>query len=212
MEERFDIIHPGDRNFRLEDGVIIAADGKLRHDKTLPYKYFAVLCKLGHVGKDMFLPKILAIKAFDGKAAAQIARYVGRVKHDRKDAVIFTSEITEKQYAQISTINDRDIYMLAHSISEQKDIQEAIQHRLMREPDFVEDGYTAETEPYGEGHCLQNYLVANTPYNKKVNSLLVQTYIEENKDLWERQDGSYKKGEEQPKEEGTLISDNQEKK
>ncbi len=186
MEEKFDIIYPDDRRFHLEEGVIIDKDGKLKHDKTLPYKYFAVLCKTGHVGNNMFLPKILAIKAYDGKAAAQIARFVGRVKHDRKDAIIFTSEIRVDQYAKISAINDNDIYMQAHNPAAQREIQESMKHRIMREPVSAEDGLTAETEFYGEGHCLQNYLVGRIPYNKRVHTLLVETYIEENKDLWQR--------------------------
>ncbi len=185
MEEKFDIIYPDDRGFKLEEGVQISKEGKFVHNKDLRYKYFAVLCKLAHSGKGTFIPGMLAVKAYDAKAAAQIARYVGRVKHDRKDAIIMVSEIDKRQYAQISAINDMDIFMDAHNVQDQRQINKKIAHRVMREPESAEDGLTAETELYGENHSLQNFIVGRIPYNKRANQILVETYIEENRALWE---------------------------
>ena len=178
--------HRDERDFGLVDGVTINNDGKMTRDGIGDYKYYGVLCKMGHAGKNSFIPTILAVKAKDAKAAAQIARFVGRVKHDRKDAIIFTHEITKKEYAIISDINDNDPFMQVHDMVTQKQIDKTIAHRVMKEPTCEEDGLTAETESYGEGHSLQNFIVANLPYNKRTHQIVIDSYIEENRELWER--------------------------
>ncbi len=186
MEEKFDFVLPSERDFKLEEGVYINGQGKFVHDKNLKYKYFAVLCKLAHSGKGTFIPGLLAVKGYDAKAAAQIARHIGRVKHDRKDAIIMVSEIDKRQYAQISAINDMDVFMDAHNVQMQRQINKSIAHRVMREPECAEDGLTAETESYGPGHSLQNFIVGRIPYSKRANAILVETYIEENRAVWEQ--------------------------
>ena len=78
--------------------------------------------------------------------------------------------------------------MQVHDMVTQKQIDKTIAHRVMREPSCDEDGLTAETESYGEGHSLQNFIVAGLPYNKRTHQIVIDSYIEENRELWERKE------------------------
>ena len=51
-------------------------------------KYFEVIVKCGHVGHGKYIVKKLAILAESAKQAAKIARYIPRVKHHKKDAIL----------------------------------------------------------------------------------------------------------------------------
>lgn len=184
MREKFGGALRSERDIILEEGVIVNSKGKLAHNKDYPVKYFAVLCKGGHIaGNKKFIPLLLGVRAYNAKAASQIARFVGRVKHDRKDAVILTVETTKEQYEQISTINNNDPYMNIHDIKAQKEISKQIEHRVMREPDAEDGSLTAETESYGPGHSLQNFIIGRVPFSKKAGKILVESYIEENQEL-----------------------------
>ena len=53
-----------DRNISNNvEGVVMTPDGKVHHNTDLPYNYYAVLCKCGHVGHDKFIPVLFGIKA-----------------------------------------------------------------------------------------------------------------------------------------------------
>ena len=76
--------------------------------------------------------------------------------------------------------------MLVHDFATQKTLDAQMKDRVMREPETLEDGLTAEKDFYGPGYSLQNFIVARLPYSKRANGILVEEYIEENRHLWER--------------------------
>ena len=58
-------------------------------------KYFMVIAKCGHVGKNNYYKGTLFFKAENAKDAARKARECPRVKHDQKDAILSVKEIDE---------------------------------------------------------------------------------------------------------------------
>ena len=83
-------------------------------------KYYRVLTKCGHVGRNGYVPIQFAIVAETGKEAAKIARDMPRVKHHHKDAILKVEEISKSIYKEIREINANDPYLHCHSIQEQR--------------------------------------------------------------------------------------------
>ena len=61
-------------------------------------KYYEVVAKCGHVGKNHYYEGLFFETAESGKEAAYIVRGRGRVKHDHKDAIISVREITREEF------------------------------------------------------------------------------------------------------------------
>ena len=56
---------------------------------------YEVICKCGHVGKQHYIEISFPIIAENGREAAKKARYLPRVKHHHKDAIINVRKITD---------------------------------------------------------------------------------------------------------------------
>lgn len=82
-------------------------------------RFFIVKVKCGHVGRGNYVEKSIPIKAHNGKEAAYKARWMPRVKHDWKDAIIEVREVFEEQYNEQMTINNNDNYFLVKNHKEQ---------------------------------------------------------------------------------------------
>jgi hypothetical protein len=96
-------------------------------------KYYKVTVKGGHVGRNKYIPIILAIMANNGKDAAYKARWTPRVKHHHKDAIIACEEINIDEYLFLNKINQEDPYFLCKSIQDQKLFLPNIENRLQAE-------------------------------------------------------------------------------
>lgn len=99
-------------------------------------KYFKVTCKCGHVGTKYFIRISFPIMATCGKDASAIARYIPRVKHDHKDAILGCCEITHDEYVELQKINNNDPYLKCECKQEQEMI-ESFSSRLELEPRFL---------------------------------------------------------------------------
>jgi len=97
-------------------------------------KYYAVICKCGHVKHDYYIPITFAITARNGKEAAEKARVIPRVKHNHKYAIISTEKITKEEYLEIKKQNEQDPYLHAKSTYQQKEFAEILKDRLEKEP------------------------------------------------------------------------------
>ena len=73
-------------------------------------KYFKVAAKCGHVRRGHYIIKDFFVKAEDGKQAAYIVRFLPRVKHHRKDAIISVESIDEDEFIKGREIQSRDLY------------------------------------------------------------------------------------------------------
>ena len=82
---------------------------------------YAVTVKFGHVGKNKYMVKTVPVYAHSGKEAAEFARWMPRVKHHAKDAVINVVEIDETEYSLLRTEFDKDPYFHCSSVQEQRE-------------------------------------------------------------------------------------------
>jgi hypothetical protein len=87
-------------------------------------KYFAVHCKCGHAGKGKYVEIIFAVKAENGKEAAEKARNIPRVKHNKKDAIIDCCEISFAEFKQLVEKNKKDPYLQCKNKQEQRLIED----------------------------------------------------------------------------------------
>lgn len=83
-------------------------------------RYFKVVAKCGHVGRHHYIIKDFYIVANDGKEAALKVRYLPRVKHNRKDAILSVEAISKEEYLVGKALHAQDMYFKVHSSTEQK--------------------------------------------------------------------------------------------
>ena len=83
-------------------------------------KYYKVVAKCGHVRKGHYIIKDFFVKAEDGKDAARKVRFLPRVKHDWKDAIISVEQITREEFAHGIELHNQDLYFNVTNSSEQK--------------------------------------------------------------------------------------------
>lgn len=103
-------------------------------------KFYAVITKCGHVGKDKYREVIFPINADSGKEAAEIARWIPRVKHHKKDAIIDVTEIDYIEYKALLEKNLNDPYLQCRNVQEQNKycVDLYLEIKEMR-PDRLED-------------------------------------------------------------------------
>lgn len=82
--------------------------------------FFKVVAKCGHVRRGHYIIKDFFVKAEDGKEAAYKVRYLPRVKHDWKDAIISVELITKDEFIQGRELRNYDLYFKVTNSSEQK--------------------------------------------------------------------------------------------
>ena len=103
-------------------------------------KYFAVTTKCGHVGKGKFIIKTFAVVASDGKDAAEIARWLPRVKHHNKECILDVKKISEEMFQVLLEENSKDLYFQCRNVQEQKEkcpeIYEDVQNLYSKSKDY----------------------------------------------------------------------------
>lgn len=82
--------------------------------------YYKVVAKCGHVRRGHYIIKDFFVRAKDGKEAAHKVRWIPRVKHDWKDAIISVDAITEDEFIQGRKFQKNDLYFRVTNSSEQK--------------------------------------------------------------------------------------------
>lgn len=93
-------------------------------------EHYAVTAQFGHVGRGKYIPKTIPVYAENGREAAEKVRWMPRVKHHRKDAIIDVRKISEEEYLELKEINKNDPYFKVGSKQEQEklcnNIEEAV--------------------------------------------------------------------------------------
>lgn len=102
---------------------------------------YEVKCKCGHVGRKNYIVIAFPIIANDGKEAALIARYIPRVKHNHKDAILSVREINDEEYESLVESNENDKYLQCKNKQEQNLLN--LSNRVNRE-DYFKDCYEDE--------------------------------------------------------------------
>lgn len=88
--------------------------------------YYLVDAQFGHVGKNKYIVKTVAVIAENGKEAAYKVRWMPRAKHDRKDAILKVEEADYEKYLNVRENNLSDLYFQVTSKQEQKRLCEDI--------------------------------------------------------------------------------------
>ena len=83
-------------------------------------EHYAVTAQFGHVGRGKYIPKTIPVYAENGREAAEKVRWMPRVKHHRKDAIIDVRKISEEEYLKLKEINKNDPYFKVGSKQEQE--------------------------------------------------------------------------------------------
>lgn len=90
------------------------------YQKEITMNYYKVVAKCGHVRRGHYIIKDFFVTAEDGKEAAHKVRFLPRVKHDWKDAIVSVTAITRKEYIQGRELQNQDLYFKVTNSSEQK--------------------------------------------------------------------------------------------
>ena len=93
-------------------------------------KYFAVTVKFGHVGQHKCIIKTVPLTAESGKEAAYLARWMPRVKHHDKHAIIDVKEIDLEAYFILMIEKSLDPYFQCKNIQEQRIECEGIEDKV----------------------------------------------------------------------------------
>ncbi len=83
-------------------------------------KYFEVTAKAGHVGRHHYTEISLFIIAESKKDAAETAKWIPRVKHHDKTAILAVNEITFNEFNVGMTQISENPYFKAKNIQEQR--------------------------------------------------------------------------------------------
>ena len=83
-------------------------------------KYYKVLAKCGHVGRNNYTLKEFAVIANSAKESAAFVRNAPRVKHHHKDAIRSVEEISHEEYLELRRSNSKDPFFLSHSRQEER--------------------------------------------------------------------------------------------
>ena len=83
-------------------------------------RYFKVLAKCGHVGKNKYITKWFYVKAYSSKEAAGKVKLMPRVKHNHKEVILQVIEIEFNKYIQGLKLNSNDNYFKIKNSSDQK--------------------------------------------------------------------------------------------
>lgn len=84
-------------------------------------RFYAVTCKCGHAGsRNFYCERTFPVQASSGTEAAQIARFIPRVKHHHKDCILKVVEVDYSEFLLLRKANDSDPFLHCSSIQEQR--------------------------------------------------------------------------------------------
>ncbi len=124
-------------------------------------KYFMVIAKCGHVGKNNYYKGILYIKAESGKSAARIARETPRVKHDQKDAILSVQEIDLEEFKKGRALINEMHYFLCENKQMQNLYLHEIEDNIFQEEELLEESKSR----YTKKHSLRKIYNSDPAYD-----------------------------------------------
>lgn len=71
-------------------------------------RFYRVVAKCGHVGRNHYYRGVFYIKALNGRDAAQIVRWKPRVKHHHKDAILGVCEVSWSEYKEGLSLSEKN--------------------------------------------------------------------------------------------------------
>lgn len=141
-------------------------------------RYYEVQTKCGHVGgRNKYIVKSQYVRAESGKEASLIARYLPRVKHHHKDAILSVAEITYERFVDGQHENSIDPYFSCKSHQEQNLFLPEDSELILDEPEIARqykeqtknrkkayrygytDGYHLETRVFNQNNYLYAFAI-----------------------------------------------------
>ena len=101
-------------------------------------KYFEVMAKCGHVGKEYYYLGAFYECAESKKQAAEIVRNRPRVKHHHKDAIMSVTEITREEFEAGIERKRTEAYYACTNVQEQRSAWDSISAFVYEEPRYAE--------------------------------------------------------------------------
>lgn len=102
--------------------------------------YFKVKAKCGHVGRNNYIEKFFYVVAGSGKEAAYSVRFLPRVKHDRKDAILSVEKISKEEYELGVKSFKTDMYFHVSNSTNQRLVGAVNPQEIKREPEHNKYG------------------------------------------------------------------------
>ena len=78
------------------------------YQKEITMNYYKVVAKCGHVRRGHYIIKDFFVTSEDGKEAAHKVRFLPRVKHDWKNAILSVELITKVEFIQGCELHNND--------------------------------------------------------------------------------------------------------
>lgn len=118
--------------------------------------YYAVTTKCGHVGKGKYIKVTFPICAESGKIAAEIARWMPRVKHHHKYCILNVNKIDFEEYENLLEKNEKNAYLQCKNIQEQNILC----------PDIYENVFQLYEEKINDSEQRKNRVIYKQKKNK----------------------------------------------
>ncbi len=99
-------------------------------------KYFSVKAKCGHVGRGHYYEGEFFVQAENAPDAAKIVRFMPRVKHHHKDAILSVFEISYEVYQEGQATYYSNPYFRCKNKKEQNQILHKLTDRVFLEVDY----------------------------------------------------------------------------
>jgi hypothetical protein len=104
-------------------------------------EFYKVIAKCGHVGKNRYYRGEFFVRAESGKAAAAIVRFLPRVKHHHKDAILDVASLTYEEYLFGKNEQLNNPYFNCRNGQEQQSFFDEIGGCVFSEKEKVDYGY-----------------------------------------------------------------------
>lgn len=99
------------------------------------------------MGRAFYIRVSFPVVAESAKEASRIARYIPRVKHDHKDAILNCVKISLEEYEELKEINRNDEYLPCKNKQEQNKISD-FDSRLVKETKRGRNCYVSKKDNF----------------------------------------------------------------
>lgn len=81
---------------------------------------FRVIAKFGHVGRNKYYEGTVYVQAQSAKEAALLVRWMPRVKHHHKDAILSVEEVSQQEFCEGQATMNHNPYFACSNIQQQR--------------------------------------------------------------------------------------------
>lgn len=143
-------------------------------------RYYEVVAKCGHVGKDKYYRGRFYVKADSEQEAVDKVRYAPRVKKDHRDAILSVTRIGERKFYNCLIEQYQNPYFACTCGYEQDAIYEVIKEDILPETERQMQHKRKRNKGYSDDRCVEltsyhGELVRN-PYKVQMRHIAEKSY------------------------------------